>query len=90
MSSEVLIYFQKIKNYLSTNEEAKNYFLNGLNPNDFYNEIILQSEKNFVEKGDPMLTRDQFELIKENLQKPKSKEEKIFIDLKDFGKICLN
>ena len=29
MSPEVLIYIQSVKNYFKTNNEAKDYFLNG-------------------------------------------------------------
>lgn len=92
MSPEVLIYIQKIKTYMSTNEEANNYFIGEFNPNDFYNEITTTSEKNFEQKGDPMLSREQFEEIRTKIRTPKEdkKEKNIFFDLKDFGKICLN
>lgn len=95
MSSEVLIYLQKVKNYLETNKEANDYFLNGINSDDFFKEMTEQSIKNFTDKGDPMLNREQFEEIREKILNAKTEniddiEDKIFFTLKDFGKICLN
>ncbi len=92
MSPEVLIYLQKIKTYMSTNDEANNYFIGEFSSDDFFNEISSISEKNYQEKGDPMLSREQFEEIRNKIRIPKeeTKEKNIFFDLKDFGKICLN
>lgn len=89
-SSEILIYIQKIKKYLESHEDAKNYFLKGINSEEFYNSITEISEKNFKKNGDPMLSRDQFESVREKLVQETKKENEIFFDLKDFGKICLN
>jgi hypothetical protein len=92
MSPEVLIYIQKIKNYMDTNEDANKYFLSGINSDDFYVQIREISENNFKKNGDPMLSREQFENIRELLKTTpeKNKEEKIFFELNGFGKICLN
>ena len=92
MAPEVLIYISGIKKFLSTNEEARNYFLNDLNEDDFYAKVAKSSQKNFEKTGDPMLHKNQFEEIKSELKStPTEKNEKnIFLDLKDFGTICLN
>jgi len=92
MSPEVLIYIRNIKKFLDTNDEAHQYFLKDLNEDDFYSKIAESSQKNFDKNGDPMLLRNQFEEIKNQLLKSsnKKKENNIFLDLKDFGTICLN
>lgn len=92
MSPEVLIYIGNIKKFLDTNQEARNYFLKGLNEEDFYSKLAVSSQKNFEKNGDPMLFRNQFEEIKNELieSSNKKKENNIFMDLKDFGTICLN
>ena len=92
MSPEVLIYIGNIKKFLDTNQEARDYFLKGLNEEDFYSKLAVSSQKNFEKNGDPMLFRNQFEEIKNELieSSNKKKENNIFMDLKDFGTICLN
>ncbi len=92
MSPEVLIYIGNIKKFLDTNQEAHDYFLKGVNEEDFYSKVAVSSQKNFEKNGDPMLLRNQFEEIKNELieSSNKNKENNIFIDLKDFGTICLN
>lgn len=92
MSPEVLIYIGNIKKFLDTNQEAHEYFLNGLNEEDFYSKVAVSSQKNFEKNGDPMLLRNQFEEIKNELlnSSNQKKENSIFMDLKDFGTICLN
>jgi len=92
MSPEVLIYIRNIKKFLDTNDEAHQYFLKDLNEDDFYSKIAESSQKNFDKNGDPMLFRNQFEEIKNQLLKSldKKKENNIFLNLKDFGTICLN
>lgn len=92
MAPEVLIYVRTVKTYIQSNEEAKQYFLSGLNPDDFYKQIEDISEENFKKNGDPMLTKDQFENIRAILKtkSEENKNEKIFFDLSGFGKICLN
>ena len=92
MSPEVLIYIGNIKKFLDTNQEAHDYFLNGVNEQDFYSKVAVSSQKNFEKNGDPMLLRNQFEEIKNELinVSNKKKDNNIFMDLKDFGTICLN
>lgn len=92
MSPEIHIYLRKIKTFLSSNEEARNYFLNGLNEELFYNELEVVSENNFNTTGNPTLTKEQFEGIKIKLKPNKLNkgEENLFFDFKDFGLISLN
>jgi hypothetical protein len=92
MAPEVLIYIKNIKKFLSTNEEAHEYFLKNINEEDFFSRVAVSSQENFERNGDPMLLRNQFEEIKNELSSSlnKNKEDNIFMELKDFGTICLN
>jgi hypothetical protein len=96
-SPEVLIYLQTVKTYLNNNEEAKNYFIGESDESFFYEHLTMISEKNFKTNGDPILNYDQFELLRKTLlailiTKKNIPEEpqNIFIELNNFGKICLN
>jgi len=101
MSPEVLIYIQSVKNYFKTNNEAKDYFLNGNDEELFFKHLSEISQKNFNKNGEVMLDKNQFELlrtttkvitiaVKKDLPEEKNIGEKIFQDIKGFGKICLN
>lgn len=92
MSPEVLIYIGNVKKFFSTNEEAYNYFFKDIDEDDFYSKLLVISQNNFEKNGDPMLLRNQFEEIRNDLLKSlsKNKENYPFIELKNFGKICLN
>jgi len=92
MSAEIHIYLRKIKTFLTSNEEARNYFLNGLNEELFFNELEVVSENNFNTTGNPTLTKEQFEGIKIKLKPNKLNkgEENLFFDFKDFGLFSLN
>ena len=92
MAPEVLIYVKNVENFLDTNQEAHDYFLKNLNADDFFSKVAESSQENFERNGDPMLLRNQFEKIKNELINSSTKniEDNIFFDLKDFGKICLN
>jgi hypothetical protein len=103
LSPEVLIYIQTVKKFLSTNQEAKNYFLGeGVDEETFFHHVSEISEKNFKTNGEVMLTREQFELLRKTLiatsiaikeipeEEMESIEDRIFVDSRGFGKICLN
>lgn len=101
MSPEVLIYIQSVKHYFKTNNEARDYFLNGNDEELFFKHLSEISQKNFNKNGEVMLDKNQFELlrtttkvitiaVKEEPPEEKNIGEKIFQDIKGFGKICLN
>jgi hypothetical protein len=94
MSPEVLIYIQKIKNYLESNLEAKEYFLSNSDNDFFFIQLKTLSNKNFVKNGDPQLTLEQLELIRRMsmivLGNKKSGDDNLFMDMGEFGQICLN
>jgi hypothetical protein len=82
MSPEVLIYVQNVRNYLSKDIDARNYFLNEIDEELFFKYLTEISQKNFEKEGEPILSKDQFELIRKTLllvdiTKKEFKEEKI-------------
>ena len=101
-SPEVFIYLQTVKNYLKTNLEARNYFLGDSDEELFYQHLCEISQKNYEKNGEVMLNKEQFELLRTTVkvvtiakkdipeEPKKDTEENIFLDLGDFGKICLN
>lgn len=97
-SPEVLIYIQTVKNYLNANEEAREYFLKNGDENFFYKHLEEISQKNYEKMGEVMLTKEQFELLRKtsiavnisNKTEEEFQEKNIFIEIGDFGKICLN
>lgn len=102
MSPEVLIYIQNVKNYFKNDENARNYFLNEIDEDLFFQYLSEISQKNFEKEGQPLLSVDQFENLRKSLlfihlskkdfpEEPKKEDnDKIFLDIGRFGKICLN
>jgi hypothetical protein len=68
MGPEVLIYINKLKKYFETNNEARNYFIGHSDIDVFFDNVSEIAEKNFMEKGDPTLSMDQFEIVKKMLK----------------------
>lgn len=104
LSPDVLTYIQTVKNFLNKNEEARKYFLNGIEEELFYNHLSEIAEKNFESFGEPQLSREQFDLLRKTMRAlsivkksidelpeiNKVEEDKIFIDYRGIGKICMN
>lgn len=100
MSPEVLIYIQKVKTYLQNDDKARQYFLDEVDEELFYQHLIEISQKNFEKDGEPTLTQDQFELLRKtmkaiNASKNEKNEdngvnEKIYMRINGYGVICLN
>lgn len=97
METEVLIYLQKVKNYLKTNDEARDYFIGNSDIEEFYDQLSIISSKNFETKGQPELTPEQFELLRTTIkvvsigkQRIFYSEDKLFLYLDDFPGICMN
>ena len=64
MDPEVLIYINKLKQYLDTNKEARDHFLKNLDEEEYFEKVTEIAVKNFIEKNDPTLTMEQFEYVK--------------------------
>jgi hypothetical protein len=59
----------------------------------FFERLSIFAEKNYESKGDATLSKEQFEEIKTTPPKPKTskyKENGIFMEIPNFGTICLN
>ena len=100
-SPEVLIYLQTVKKYFQTNQEAREYFISNYNEDVFFKHLCEISEKNFKQNGEVMLTKEQFELLRRTIlaikistedlpEENNDIEDNIFIDMRGYGKICLN
>jgi hypothetical protein len=101
---EVLIYLQTVKNFFKSNEEARNYFISDSDEEVFFKHLCEISQKNFEDNGEVMLNKEQFELlrrtilaitisqkdIEEVVEEIPNQEDNIFIDMRGYGKICLN
>lgn len=98
LSAEILIYIQKVKTYFANSAEATEYFIGNSDVNSFFDRLTELSKENFEKFGNPTLSKEQFEslrqiiftveVVKEDL--PKSNEDNIFIDMRGYDKICLN
>jgi hypothetical protein len=103
LSPETLTYIQTVKNFLKKNEQAKNYFLTGVDEELFFEHLGEIAEKNFKSFGEPMLNKNQFDLLRttmkaisivkksvDELSGENKPEDNVFIDYRGLGKICLN
>ena len=93
INPEVLIYINKVKEFLEKNEAANKYLL-GTNDYDlFFDEVLKFAETNFEEKGDATLTKEQFEEIRKSSQKLSpitDYSNGVFMEIPNFGLISLN
>jgi hypothetical protein len=93
LPEEVLIYIQNLKHYINSHEEALKYFTMMKKKDEFFESAIELSQKNFEATGEPELTIDQFEEIRQKLY-PFPEETitpvGILISLKGFGLFSLN
>lgn len=104
LSPEVLTYLQTVKNYLKKNDEARRYFLHGVDEEMFFEHLTEIAQKNFNQLGEPMLNKEQFDLLRKTMkaisivdksitdleEEEPNPEKNIFVDYRGFGKICLN
>ncbi len=97
MDTEILVYLQKVKTYLNSNEEAKQYFIGGSDADEFYKHLAIISEKNFEDNGQPELSREQFELLRKTIlaitiskQKFFYSEDGLFLIYENYPPISMN
>lgn len=72
---DVLVYIQSVKTYLDKNQEAKKYFIGEADEESFYELITDVANVNYEKRGEPQLTKEQFELIRITLRAFKEAEE---------------
>lgn len=86
---EILIYIQNVRKYFTTNEKTKEYFQIKSTSDEFFDEVIEVSLKNFKESDAPELSIEQFEEVRKKF----SDDIVIhgsFASLSNFGLISLN
>jgi len=86
---DVLIYVQKVRIHLTTNETTKTYFHIDENEDEFFNGLTEIAKKNFDETGDPELSMVQFEELKKKVSKTPDLYG-VFISVGQFGHVSLN
>ena len=67
ISPEVLMYVQSVRNYFNGNKEAKEFFLSNSDEESFYEHLTEIAQKNFDEKSEATLNREQFELLRRTI-----------------------
>lgn len=84
-SPEVLIYIQSVKKFIFSNDSAREYFLEDVNEEDFFNHLTEISQYNFNKHGDPTLSKGQFEVVRVSLKAFKEIDEAIQMDNSIFS-----
>ena len=74
-SPEVLIYLQTVKKYIENNHDARKYFIANDSESDFYELVVDIAQINFDKRGEPQLSKEQFELVRITLIAFKKSEE---------------
>lgn len=101
MSPEVLIYIQNVRNFIKNDEDSRDYFLNKIDEDLFFDHLAKISQKNFDRDGEAMLSQNQFEELRTNLlaititkeqyeSVTKTVDKRVVFDTKSYGLIFLN
>ncbi len=91
-SPEVLIYLNQVKEFLQKNKEADEYLVGAMDREEFFEKVLELSQTNFEKNGETMLTKEQFEEIRETAKKTKPQDypNGVFMEIPNFGMISLN
>lgn len=65
---DVLVYIQSVKSYLERNSEAREYFIGDKSEESFFELVIDIANVNYEKRGEPQLTKEQFELVRITLK----------------------
>ena len=65
---DVLVYIQSVKSYLEKNSEAREYFIGDNSEESFFELVIDIANVNYEKRGEPQLTKEQFELVRITLK----------------------
>ena len=65
---DVLVYIQSVKSYLERNSEAREYFIGDKSEESFFELVIDIANVNYEKRGEPQLTKEQFELVRITLR----------------------
>ena len=86
---DVLIYIQKVRTHITTNESTMTYFQIDIYGEEFFDGLIEMAKKNFDDTGDPELSMLQFEELKMKVSKTPDLAG-VFISLGGLGLVSLN
>jgi methyl coenzyme M reductase alpha subunit len=67
ISPEVFIYLQTVKDFFKKNEKTSEYFLKNSDEDLFFQHLTEIAQKNFEKDGEPMLSQQQFELLRRTI-----------------------
>lgn len=65
--NDILIYMEKLKEYINNNENVKKYFIGEHNEDVFYDMVFNVAVVNHYKRNEPNLSEIQFEFIKMTL-----------------------
>ena len=86
VTTEVLMYVQSVRIYFDNNPEVKKYFIGTSDEEVFFEKLGELSQKNTDNEEDVMLTQEQFESLRQINSNVKS----LFINVGEYGQVCLN
>ncbi len=87
--TELLVYLNQVKSFLEKNEQAKAYFIQNKSVEDFYDKVLELSAQNLEKSGQPELSVEQFEEIRNSKTQEEKNLSNIFVYTK-FGGYSLN
>lgn len=79
--TDILIYVEKLKEYINNSDEVKKYFIGENDEEQFYDMVVNVAIVNHHKRNEPNLSEVQFEFIKmalESLNETKNSESYIF------------
>jgi hypothetical protein len=65
---DVLVYLQSVKTYLENNTEAREYFIGDSDEESFLDLVSDVANVNYEKRGEPQLTKAQFEFVRITLR----------------------
>jgi hypothetical protein len=74
INTDVLIYIEKLKEYINNSDKIKKYFIGDNDEEQFYNMVLNVAIVNQYKRNEPNLNEVQFEFIKMTLESFKDSE----------------
>jgi hypothetical protein len=74
INTDVLIYIEKLREYINNSDQVKKYFIGENDEEQFYNMVLNVAIVNQYKRNEPNLNEVQFEFIKMTLESFKDSE----------------
>jgi hypothetical protein len=74
INTDVLIYIEKLREYINNSDKVKKYFIGDNDEEQFYNMVLNVAIVNQYKRNEPNLNEVQFEFIKMTLESFKDSE----------------